>query len=147
MSAKQQEQLEAAIDKVVSAVGKVDFLYPGGSIYSRHPANILGKLGRFRTSNFNYYKNEKRRRQMTYCYQISGFHVNITRENKKYPKLPYYFVSEVFENSHLWSNKKGVFIYPQDRKSLAIAKELVAYSRQLPFKTYEPGQSSNLKRQ
>jgi len=135
LSAKQREQLEAAIDKAVSAVGKVDFVYPGGSIYSRHPANILGKLGRFRNSNLNYYKNEKRRRQMTYCYQIAGFHVNIIRENKKHPKLPYYFVSELFENSHLWSNKKGVFIYPHDRKGLAIAKELVAYSRKLPFKS------------
>ena len=134
LSTKQREQLEAAIDKTISAVGKVDFVYPGGAIYSRHPANILGKLGRFRTSNLNYYKNEKRRRQMTYCYQIAGFHVNIIRENKRHPKLPYYFVSELFENSHLWSNKKGLFIYPHDHKSLAIAKELVAYSRKLPFK-------------
>jgi len=130
----QRKRLSAAVEQVIGAVGQVDFLCPGGSIYSQHPANTLGRLGKCRISGFFYYGNEERRRSMRFPYHIVGIHVNTTRENKEYPQLPYYYVSEVFTQSHLWSGKKGVFIYPHDRKGLAIAKKLVAYSKQLPVK-------------
>jgi len=134
LNTKQREKLKLTIGKVIKAVGKVDFVYPGGSIYSQHPANTLGRLGKYRISGYFYYGNEERRKSMRFPYHIVGIHVNTTRENKKHQQLPYYYVSEVFTQSHLWSGKKGVFIYPHDRKGLAIAKELVAYSRKLPFK-------------
>ena len=37
-----------------------------------------------------------------------------------------------FDNSYLWSNKKGIFLYPRERNADAVARELVKYARNLP---------------
>ncbi len=48
------------------------------------------------------------------------------------PNAPYFLVSDVFEKSWLWSDKKGVFLYTDRKKALAVAKELLAYANKLP---------------
>jgi hypothetical protein len=134
LNTKQREQLKLTIDKAVSIVGKVDILRPGGSRYSLHPAQIIARLGRYRLSGITRLADEKKRKPIKYPYEIFAAYLNTVKINQSDPRFCYFLVPEIFENSHLWSDKKGLFLYPKEGNALAIAKELVAYSRKLPFK-------------
>lgn len=146
VSPEERERLNRVISEVVGKIGKVEFVYPGGYIRSEHPANILSKLGKFRIATDTYWFDEKRIKSIQYEYEIFGAYINTVRDDGRW-RRPYFLVSDIFERSDLWSDKKGLFLYSREHNALAVAQELAAYSRQLPFKTYEPGQSSNLKRQ
>ena len=69
---------------------------------------------------------------MKFPYEIFGVYLNTIRKNEKNLKKPFYLVPAVFEKSHRWSSKKGVFLYPREKKALAVAKALKAYSDSLP---------------
>ena len=135
LNAKQREQLKLAIDKAVSITGKVDILRPGGSRYSLHPAQIIAKLGRYRLSGIPRWADKKKRKPIKYPYEVFAAYLNTVKINQSDPRFGYFLVPEIFGNSQLWSDKKGLFLYPRERNALAIAKELVAYSRKLPFKS------------
>lgn len=134
LNTEEIKRLNLVMDKVVESVGKIDFVYPGGWSRRTHPFNMLGKLAKYRITEETYYNSKKRLKAVNYPYEIFGAFVNTSRKNEIYPQWPLYLIPEIFENSHLWSNKKGLFLYPKDGNALAIAKELVAYSRKLPFK-------------
>jgi hypothetical protein len=134
LTVRQSEQLENAIQQTIQKTGKIDFIYPAGSNRIRHPYNVIAKLGKNRVSEHTFYDNKKWLRNVKYPYEIFGAYLNTTKKNKRYPHLPFYLPREIFEKSHLWSEKKGVFLYPREKKALAVAKELVAYSRTLPYK-------------
>lgn len=127
----QRDQLRDTIEKVVQKAGQVDFVYPGGFVRSAHPYNILCRLGKNRISEDTYYADETRLRKVVYQYEIFGAYLNTVRENKVNPHLPYYLVPEIFEKSYLWSDKKGLFLYPKERSAFVVAKELLAYSENL----------------
>jgi hypothetical protein len=148
-NSQQRKQLKLAVNRAVKVVGKVDIMRPGGSKRRGHLAEILAELGEYRLSGVGLSTDALRRKPPyeVFPYEIFAAYLNTAREDPKAPKYTYFLVPEIFENSHLWSDKKGLFLYSKEHNALAVAKELVAYSRQLPFKTHEPGQSSNPKRQ
>ncbi|HUU41245.1 MAG TPA: hypothetical protein VMW42_09900, partial [Desulfatiglandales bacterium] len=94
-----------------------------------------------------FYANYKRIKHIKVPYEIFGAYVNTTRENKNYPKLPYFTIAEIFDNSQLWSDKKGLFIYPLENKAELIAKDLVKYSRKLSFAKLSEEDSNNPNRE
>ena len=122
-------RLKNVIDRVIKIVGKVDFLMPAGSNRISHPYNCISGLANSRISEHTYYANEKILKSIKYPYEIFGVYLNTVKENQMSPKLPYYLVPEIFAKSYLWSNKKGLFLYPKEGNALAVAKELVKYSK------------------
>lgn len=132
LSYGKRRQIKLAVEKVVQKIGKIDFIFPASSTSKDHPWNILSDLGKFRISEHTYYDNEKTIRNLKYPYEIFGFYLKTTKRNDRQPFNPYFLASEIFERSELWSNRKGVFIYTSKAESLAVAKDLVAYSKTLP---------------
>jgi hypothetical protein len=134
LTESQRKRLENVIEQVIKTTGKVDFILPAGIVFPLEPANILSRLGVNRISETTYYDNAALRARIQYPYEIFGVYLNTVKENKDIPNLPLYLVSEIFDKSQLWSNKKGLFLYPREHNALAVAKELVAYSKKLPVK-------------
>lgn len=133
LSNKQVQQLKSIIKKTIQAVGKVDFILQAGRVYYKdHPWEIIAELGKNRISECTYYVDEKLVKSIEYPYEIFGAHLNTTRYRAINPKRPYFLVSDIFENSHLWSAKKGLFLYSTTDRCLAVAKDLVAYAKSLP---------------
>jgi len=140
LNTAEQKRMEHVIKEVIDTVGKVDFILVAGGLIrkwpeSSHCISILRELGQHKICERTYYNNEERIKSVEYEYDIFGAYINAVRENKRSSKLPYFLVPEIFQKSYLWSDKKGLWLYPKERNSLAIAKELVAYSRKLPFKS------------
>ena len=132
LEAKDLQRLKATIKEVIDTVGKVDFILPEGWPGNLPPHDIIAELGTNRISSGVSYFNYKRIKSVKVPYEIFGVYVNTTRENKGYPELPFFLVSDIFDNSYLWSNKKGIFLYPRERNAEAVARELVKYARSLP---------------
>lgn len=132
---EQLEHLRCVVRKAVETAGKVDFIGPGGSMFRRHPYNILSQIGKNKVSRNTFWFNIERIESIDYDYDIFGAYLNTVKfEDWSGEHRPFFFASEIFENSHLWSDKKGVFLYPREHKALEVAKELVAYARSLPYK-------------
>lgn len=132
LKAKDLQRLRSTIKKVIDTVGKVDFILPAGWRGNLLPHDIIAELGTNRISEGVYYFNYRRIKRVRVPYEIFGAYVNTTRENKRYPDLPYFLISDIFDNSYLWSSKKGIWLYPRERKAEAVARELVKYARNLP---------------
>lgn len=137
LSNKQHEQLKLVIKKVVRTTGKIDFIFPAGwwgYPGHNHPYDILATLGKLRIAENTYYDNMRAINAIKYPYEIFGVHLNMVKKNEQNPHNTYFLPHEIFERSGLWASKKGIFIYTSSKKSLAVAKELVAYSKTLPFR-------------
>lgn len=134
LSGEDLQGLKSVIKKVINEAGKVDFILPAGWRGNRMPYDILAELGANRISESTYYFNYERIKKIKTPYEIFGAYVNTSRRREVNPSSPYFLASDVFENSHLWSDKKGLFLYPREKNALAVAKELAAYSRTLPYK-------------
>jgi hypothetical protein len=134
LTATELARLEQIIDKVTDTVGKVDFIYPAGSFEKKMPYEILAKLGVTRISESTFYANYERIKRIDSPYEIFGAYLNIVSENKPLHKLPYFRVTEIFENSYLWSGKKGLFLYCKENNAEAVAHELANYAKTLPRK-------------
>jgi hypothetical protein len=132
LSSIELNKIQYAISEAISKTGQIDYILPAASLDKSHPYCILAQLGKNRISEHTYYNNEKNIRNIKYPYEIFGAYVNTTRENKSYPELPYFLISDIFDNSYLWSNKKGIWLYPSERNADAVARELVKYARNLP---------------
>jgi hypothetical protein len=139
LSPQQERLLTDAMDKVLASVGQVDFICPGGYVRAKHPANLLARIGKIRIATDTYYDSRERLKLIKYPYEIFGFDVDTKRYHKRHPQLPFYLVSDVFERSHLWSDKKGVFIYPNEHRAQAVARELVLYAETLPVEKSNSG--------
>ena len=133
LNKEQKKRLKLVIDKAIKVAGKVDFIAPAGSTNHDSPYNFIAELGKNRIAERTYYDNLRTINYLKYPYQIFGMYVKISKENKDKPHNPYFLVPEIFERSELWSNRKGVLIYSRTSESLAVAKELAAYSKTLPF--------------
>lgn len=132
LTAAQRDELRDVVEEVVQAVGQVEFLYPGEHVRSKQPWNILCHLGKNRIAESTFYSDEERLKKVKSEYEIFGAYLNVVREHKKRPDLHYYLVPEIFEKSHRWSDKKGLFLYPKEKSALIVAKELLSYSESLP---------------
>jgi hypothetical protein len=133
LTPQQERSLKSAVDTVISTAGQVDFIYPGGYVRGKHPANVLAGLGKIRIATDTYLQDDARLQSIRYKYDIFGAYVNTVRSDGEY-KWPYFLVSDIFNRSDLWAGKKGVMLYPKEHNSEAVARELVAYSRTLPLK-------------
>ena len=134
----QIQRVKLAVTKAVATAGKIDYVLPAASLNPNHPYNYLAEFGKMRISEHTYYDNEKRIKLIKYPYEIFGAFLSPIKNNKSNPQKPYFLANEIFEKSHLWSSKKGVLLYMQSKKSLAVAKALTAYSKTLPS-YYETG--------
>jgi len=134
LSIEERQLLKDTIAKVVETCGKVDFLWPAGALRQGSPYNIIAELGEMRIAESTYFNNEKTIKSIKYPYEIFGAYVNTVRKRENGSGSPYFLVSDIFEKSRLWSGKKGLFLYPKERKVLAVAKALVSYSKSVPTK-------------
>lgn len=134
LTKEQEQELEHVIKKVIKTVGKVDFILPIGDVPPENPTHIISELGKNRISETTYYDNKELLARIKYPYEIFGVYLNTIKKNKEHPKLPLYLPREIFDRSQLWSDKKGLFIFPKENRALEVARELVAYSRTLPDK-------------
>ena len=132
LSKAQWRQLEEAIDTAIEKAGKVDFIFPGGSVDETKPNGVLARLGKMRIAEETYWSNEERQKRITFPYEIFGAYLNTVREDKNHPGSWHFLVPEIFEKSELWSKKEGLFLYPKERRAMEVARELLAYSRTLP---------------
>lgn len=132
LTAMELQRLELVIKEVARTTGKVDFVFPAGSLDWQHPYNILAGLGQSRIAENTYYANEKTIKAIKYPYEIFGAYVNTIRKRPENPDSPYFLVSDILDNSQLWSKRKGLFLYTDKEKVRAVAKELVAYANSLP---------------
>jgi hypothetical protein len=137
LSDQQHERLKLVIKKVIQRTGKIDFIAPAGFWGypgHNHPWDVLAELGNLRIAENTYYDNARQRNAIKYPYEIFGAYVNATKRNDTSPHNPFFLSSEIFEKSHLWSHKKGLYLYSTTRKSLEVAQDLAAYSKTLPFR-------------
>jgi hypothetical protein len=132
---RQIQNLEDVVKTVISSEGQLDFIYPAGSVRRGHPYNILAKLGRNRISEHTYYDSKVNLKGINYPYEIFGVYINTSKQNKVHKHLPLYLVNEVFDKSHRWSGKRGLFLYSKEGNAEAVAKELLEYSRNLSTRT------------
>jgi len=146
LKAEDLRRLKAIIKKVIDAAGKVDFIFPAGTTGNIMPYGILSELGTNRVSEDTYYSNYEAIKKIKTPYEIFGAYLNTTRENKKHPHLPYFLVPEIFDNSYLWSDRKGLYLYPREGNAKAVAEELVKYARNLPAVRAEKKPQLNIKR-
>jgi len=138
LSDQQHEQLRAVIKQVVQTTGKIDFIAPAGwwgHPGHNHPWDILAELGKLRIAENTYYDNERTINALKYPYEIFGAYLNTTKKNEKYPHNPFFLASDIFEKSRLWSNRKGLYLYTTIKSSLAVAADLLAYSKTLPSRS------------
>jgi hypothetical protein len=136
LSPEQEKLLIKAMDKVLDEAGKIEFIYPGGYKRKKHPANYFARLGRIRISGDM---------NANFPYEVYKAYVNTVRktEDSKYTFLT---VRDVFEKSEIWSNRKGLMIYPKEHNSNAVALELVRYARNLPVRETDNGSSKDSRR-
>ncbi len=134
LSLQQRKKLHRTIQQVLEKIPVVDYVYPGGFYRPRNPVNILSSLGELCISEDTYYDSKERLAKIKYEYHIFGAYLGISKKNFRNAKLPLYLVSEIFTKSERWSAKKGLFLYPREKKALEIAQELLAYSKSLPLK-------------
>jgi hypothetical protein len=134
LSKREVERLKETIRKVVEKTGKVDFIWPAGWLNFDHAYVALAGLGENRVSECTFYDYAERLRALRQDYEIFGAYINTTKENKNNSKLPYFLPGEIFEKSELWSHKKGLFLYTDSSKSLAVAKGLAAFAKTLPVR-------------
>ena len=109
-----REQLKFAVNKAIKAVGKVDVMRPAGDNRRGHPAEILAELGKYRLSGLSRSTDALRRKPPyeVYPYEIFAAYLNTARKDPKAPKYTFFLVPEIFENSHLWSERRGCFFIP-----------------------------------
>ena len=145
---EQHKKLKAVVESVVRKTGKVDFIAPAGwwgYPGHNHPSDVLANLGKIRIAENTYYDNPRQRNAIEYPYEIFGAYLKTTKKNEKSPHNPFFLVSEIFESSDLWSNKKGLYLYTTTKDSLAVAEALLDYSKTIPFrdsaKSGEPNRS------
>jgi hypothetical protein len=137
LTREELDKLRTAIEKTVATVGKVDFTMHAG--WSSRPCfALLAQLGNNRICEETYWFDEKRYKTIRYPYEIFGVYVNTVRENKQNPNQPYFLISDIFERSKLWADKKGLFLYSDGKNSLKVAKALCDYSKTLTQRSTNP---------
>ena len=131
---QKMQELHQAINKAIGSVGKVDFIRPGGGPRRGHPAQILARLGKYRFSGVARSGEALRHKPPyeVYPYEIFSAYLNTVKKERKNPNFSYFRVPEIFQNSHIWSDRRGLFLYPRERNTMAVAKELVAFAKSLP---------------
>lgn len=127
-SSTQLLNLRHIVSMVVSQAGKVDYIYPGGSLRDYHYYNILSSMGRIRIAESTYYDTDVYQ-QVRYPYEIFGAYLN-TVVNEAGFDYPFYLVPAIFDKEYRWSSKQGLFLYPREGKALEVAERLLAHSLQ-----------------
>jgi hypothetical protein len=118
--------LTSTIETALKRLEKVDYILPAGSTARTHPYNLLSQLGVNRISETTYYNRSDRVARIKYPFEIYGAYVRPYRRNAEHALLPFYLVMDVFEQSQIWSHKKGVMLYTDgkhcERTALALAQ-------------------------
>ena len=129
LTADEWDRLQDTMAIVTRIMGQVDYVYPCGHLRPMQGWNVLAALGEKGISENTYYDNEDILNRIWYEYDIFGAYLNLVKERPGYPTKPYYLVPTLFQMSHRWVDKKGLFLYPRERSALEVAKELLAYSK------------------
>lgn len=137
-AAVKRPALRDTMKQVLAQAEKVDYLLPGGSTEKSHPYNIMSVLGANRISESTYYNRVARLKRVHYPFEIFGAYVNVQSYNPRSPTLPFFRISEIFELSEIWSNRKGVFLYTDGKSATATAQTLNDYVQQVIMKRAQP---------
>lgn len=118
------EKMRNAVKTAVAVEGQVDFILPAGKSYLQHMYNAARYLGKHVIAEFTYYDRAGKIKNTKIPYDIFGAYVSVRKQNKTHPQLPYFTPREILSRQDLWADKKGLFIYPGNRKNaLEIALE------------------------
>jgi len=121
--------LTETIESALTRLEKVDYVLPAGSTARMHPYNLLSQLGVNRISETTYYNRSDRVARIKYPFEIYGAYVRPYRHNPEHSLLPFYLVTDVFEQSQIWSHKKGVMLYTDGKHCEKTALALAQYAR------------------
>ena len=118
--------LTTTIESALKRLDKVDYVLPAGSTARLHPYNLLSQLGVNRISETTYYNRSDRVARIKYPFEIYGAYVRPYRRNPEHTLLPFYLVTDVFEQSQIWAHKRGVMLYTDgkhcERTALALGQ-------------------------
>ena len=126
----EKEALYAAVRQALETAGKVDIIFPAGSMVEASPTNYLSRLGELRVSTHTYYDNLDAIKNIKYEYELFGVHLNTLKIREGMPSQVCYLPHEMFNQKELWGDKKGLWIYTSTQDSLAVAKALVEYGQE-----------------
>lgn len=119
----ERERLSGVVDQAIKVSGKVDFVYPAGSVRKYHAYNILSKLANFKIAERTYYDNEIYL-NFEYKYDIFGIYLNTDSHNQRNLRKKYYTVDSLLNHMDRWKDKKGIFLFRYPGKAQEIAKQL-----------------------
>ena len=114
LTPEQYNALNNAVQTGVRAAGKVDFVLPAVSPYSRHLYNATPALGKLVISEHTYrdipWKLKDKRRP----FDVFGAYISIKKDNPTHPDGPgpFFTPREILARQDLWAQKKGLFIFP-----------------------------------
>ncbi len=121
--------LTATLEHALKRLKKVDYILPAGSTARLHPYNLLSQLGVNRISETTYYNRSDRVARIKYPFEIYGTYVRPYRGNPEHARLPFYLVTDVFEQSQIWAHKKGVLLYTDGKHCEKTALALAQYGQ------------------
>jgi hypothetical protein len=121
--------LTRTMEVALQRLDKVDYILPAGSTTRLHPYNLLSRLGVNRISETTYYNRSDRVARIRYPFEIYGAYVRPDRRNPEHASLPFYLVTDVFEQSQIWSHKKGVMLYTDGKHCEKTAQALNQYGQ------------------
>lgn len=114
LTPEQYNALDNAVQAGVRAAGKVDFILPAVTPYRRHLYNATVALGKSVISEHTYrdipWKLKDKRRP----FDVFGAYVSTKKDDPEHPDGPgpFFTPREILARQDLWTQKKGLFIFP-----------------------------------
>ena len=125
LSRKEFIAVKQAVESAVSDKGKIDFLMPASGASPTHIYNALLPLAKLRIAEDTYYDIPSKLKEKNRPFDVFGAYVNVSKENPKYPKAPFFTLREILvERRNLWRHKEGLMLYPKEDKINQLAEML-----------------------
>lgn len=126
--------MRRAILTAIEQAGQVDLVLPAGTNNKDHPYNIISGLGRIRICQRTYDRTSVKR--IPYEYEVFGAHVTDKKWRFVGSANRCFTIEQLLDQSQIWSQKQGLFIYTSGLESTKVADDLKAYTKGLISKAY-----------
>ena len=125
LSQKEFNAIKDAVDEAVAEKGQLDFLAPSCGYFPRHIYDAVKNMGELKVAEHTYYDIPRKIKSKKWPYDIFGAYVNVTKDNPRHPKAPFFTPREILERQDLWKHKKGLFI-SANHKGMGEVAELLS---------------------
>jgi hypothetical protein len=115
-----------AVNEAVKVKGQLDFVLPTFSSQQYSCYNTLVNLGKYKIAEHTYYNVPSPPRDKKIPYDIFGAYVSVTPQNEKYPDAPYFTIRQILERQDLWSDKKGLMLFPRETQIAEVVEDLAS---------------------